>query len=123
MTAATVAPRRPAATQREVLVAGTGRTPFRKPGPIRPTPRGRATRCARRWPPPSPGAPGAVFTDRPSPFQPFDDAAADLVGRPEIPLARPASARRTSTSSSWRAEAPRERHRSAYVGRRLQRTP
>ncbi|MEJ7807903.1 MAG: beta-ketoacyl synthase N-terminal-like domain-containing protein, partial [Telluria sp.] len=35
----------------------------------------------------SPGALGAVFTDRPSPFDPFDAATDRLVGMPEIPLA------------------------------------
>lgn len=35
----------------------------------------------------TPGALASVFADRPSPFQAFDDAAADLVGHPEIPLA------------------------------------
>jgi acetyl-CoA acetyltransferase len=34
-----------------------------------------------------PGALGAVFTDRPSPFQDFDTVTDDLVGMPEIPLA------------------------------------
>lgn len=34
-----------------------------------------------------PGALGAVFDDRPSPFQDFDKAANELVGMPEIPLA------------------------------------
>ena len=34
-----------------------------------------------------PGALGAVFADRPSPFEDFDKAADDLVGMPEIPLA------------------------------------
>jgi acetyl-CoA acetyltransferase len=35
----------------------------------------------------SPGALGAVFKDRPSPFQRFDDATDALVGHAEIPLA------------------------------------
>lgn len=35
----------------------------------------------------NPGALGSVFTDRPSPFEPFDVATADLVGHGEIPLA------------------------------------
>lgn len=35
----------------------------------------------------NPGALGNVFTDRPSPFDPFDAATADLVGRDDIPLA------------------------------------
>jgi acetyl-CoA acetyltransferase len=35
----------------------------------------------------SPGALGAVFKDRPSPFQRFDDATDTLVGHAEIPLA------------------------------------
>lgn len=35
----------------------------------------------------NPGALGAVFTDRPSPFDPFDAATAELVGRSDIPLA------------------------------------
>lgn len=35
----------------------------------------------------SPGALGAVFTDRPSPFERFDKATEDLVGHGEIPLA------------------------------------
>ncbi|MDP1655642.1 MAG: lipid-transfer protein [Hylemonella sp.] len=35
----------------------------------------------------SPGALGAVFTDRPSPFDRFDEATDVLVGRNEIPLA------------------------------------
>lgn len=35
----------------------------------------------------SPGALGAVFTDRPSPFDRFDEATDVLVGRSEIPLA------------------------------------
>jgi acetyl-CoA acetyltransferase len=35
----------------------------------------------------NPGALGAVFTDRPSPFDPFDQATAELVGRDDIPLA------------------------------------
>lgn len=35
----------------------------------------------------NPGALGSVFADRPSPFQRFDDATADLVGHAEIPLA------------------------------------
>ena len=35
----------------------------------------------------SPGALGAVFTDRPSPFAPFDEATDALVGMPELPLA------------------------------------
>jgi sterol carrier protein 2 len=34
-----------------------------------------------------PGALGAVFADRPSPFEDFDRAADELVGMPEIPLA------------------------------------
>jgi len=34
-----------------------------------------------------PGALGAVFNDRPSPFERFDHACADLVGHDEIPLA------------------------------------
>jgi sterol carrier protein 2 len=34
-----------------------------------------------------PGALGAIFADRPSPFEDFDKAADDLVGMPEIPLA------------------------------------
>lgn len=34
-----------------------------------------------------PGALGEVFTDRPSPFQPFDDATDALVGHGELPLA------------------------------------
>lgn len=33
------------------------------------------------------GALGNVFNDRPSPFQPFDEATAALVGMPELPLA------------------------------------
>ncbi|MGZ8288167.1 MAG: lipid-transfer protein [Telluria sp.] len=35
----------------------------------------------------SPGALGSVFTDRPSPFDPFDAVTDELVGKPEIPLA------------------------------------
>ncbi|KRC17860.1 lipid-transfer protein [Acidovorax sp. Root217] len=35
----------------------------------------------------SPGALGAVFNDRPSPFEDFDREAAELVGMPELPLA------------------------------------
>ena len=35
----------------------------------------------------SPGALGAVFTDRPSPFDRFDEATGALVGHSEIPLA------------------------------------
>jgi sterol carrier protein 2 len=35
----------------------------------------------------SPGALGAVFADRPSPFEPFDAVTDKLVGKPEIPLA------------------------------------
>ncbi len=35
----------------------------------------------------SPGALGAVFTDRPSPFDRFDEATDELVGHGEIPLA------------------------------------
>lgn len=35
----------------------------------------------------NPGALGNVFTDRPSPFDPFDAATAELVGRDDIPLA------------------------------------
>ncbi|MDM0109700.1 lipid-transfer protein [Variovorax sp. J22R24] len=35
----------------------------------------------------NPGALGAVFADRPSPFDRFDQATADLVGHGEIPLA------------------------------------
>ena len=35
----------------------------------------------------SPGALGAVFNDRPSPFERFDDATDELVGHGEIPLA------------------------------------
>ena len=35
----------------------------------------------------SPGALGAVFNDRPSPFERFDRVTADLVGHEEIPLA------------------------------------
>ena len=35
----------------------------------------------------NPGALGAVFTDRPSPFDPADAATAELVGRSDIPLA------------------------------------
>lgn len=35
----------------------------------------------------NPGALGNVFTDRPSPFDPFDDATRQLVGRDDIPLA------------------------------------
>ncbi|MBS0339893.1 MAG: lipid-transfer protein [Proteobacteria bacterium] len=34
-----------------------------------------------------PGALGTVFDDRPSPFEHFDQLAADLVGMPELPLA------------------------------------
>ncbi|MDN8612677.1 lipid-transfer protein [Variovorax ginsengisoli] len=34
-----------------------------------------------------PGALGAVFNDRPSPFERFDQATAELVGQDEIPLA------------------------------------
>ena len=35
----------------------------------------------------SPGALGAVFNDRPSPFERFDEATQELVGHGEIPLA------------------------------------
>jgi acetyl-CoA acetyltransferase len=35
----------------------------------------------------SPGALGSVFNDRPSPFELFDNAADELVGEPQIPLA------------------------------------
>ena len=35
----------------------------------------------------SPGALGAMFADRPSPFEPFDAVTDRLVGKPEIPLA------------------------------------
>ena len=35
----------------------------------------------------SPGALGAVFTDRPSPFERFDEVTEELVGHGEIPLA------------------------------------
>ncbi|MES2298941.1 MAG: lipid-transfer protein [Pseudomonadota bacterium] len=35
----------------------------------------------------SPGALGSVFTDRPSPFDPFDAVTDQLVGMPQIPLA------------------------------------
>jgi acetyl-CoA acetyltransferase len=35
----------------------------------------------------SPGALGAVFKDRPTPFDPFDEATEELVGNAEIPLA------------------------------------
>ena len=35
----------------------------------------------------SPGALGAVFKDRPSPFERFDEATAELVGHSEVPLA------------------------------------
>jgi acetyl-CoA acetyltransferase len=35
----------------------------------------------------SPGALGSVFKDRPSPFDRYDDATAELVGHAEIPLA------------------------------------
>ena len=35
----------------------------------------------------NPGALGAVFKDRPSPFDRFDEATAELVGRDDIPLA------------------------------------
>jgi acetyl-CoA acetyltransferase len=35
----------------------------------------------------SPGALGSVFTDRPAPFDAFDEATEKLVGMPEIPLA------------------------------------
>jgi sterol carrier protein 2 len=35
----------------------------------------------------SPGALGSVFTDRPSPFDPFDAVTDRLVGMPQIPLA------------------------------------
>ena len=35
----------------------------------------------------SPGALGAMFADRPSPFEPFDAVTDKLVGKPEIPLA------------------------------------
>jgi sterol carrier protein 2 len=35
----------------------------------------------------SPGALGAVFADRPSPFEPFDAVTDKLVGKPGIPLA------------------------------------
>jgi acetyl-CoA acetyltransferase len=34
-----------------------------------------------------PGALGAVFEDKPSPFQPFDDATDALVGHSEVPMA------------------------------------
>ena len=36
-----------------------------------------------------PGALGAVFTDRPSPFADFDRVCEDLVGMNELPLALP----------------------------------
>ena len=35
----------------------------------------------------SPGALGSVFSDRPSPFAPFDEATDALVGMPDLPLA------------------------------------
>ncbi len=35
----------------------------------------------------NPGAIGAVFNDRPSPFEDFDREAAELVGMPDLPLA------------------------------------
>lgn len=35
----------------------------------------------------NPGALGSVFTDRPSPFDPFDAATAELAGRADLPLA------------------------------------
>ena len=35
----------------------------------------------------SPGALGAQFKDRPTPFEPFDDETTALVGHPEIPMA------------------------------------
>ena len=35
----------------------------------------------------NPGALGAVFKDRPTPFDPFDEATEELVGHAEIPLA------------------------------------
>jgi acetyl-CoA acetyltransferase len=35
----------------------------------------------------NPGALGTVFKDRPSPFEKFDQEAADLVGMPDLPLA------------------------------------
>jgi sterol carrier protein 2 len=35
----------------------------------------------------SPGALGSVFSDRPSPFTPFDEATDALVGMPDLPLA------------------------------------
>jgi len=35
----------------------------------------------------NPGALGAVFSDRPSPFEEFDRRAGELVGMPELPLA------------------------------------
>ena len=35
----------------------------------------------------APGALGSVFTDRPSPFDPFDEVTDELVGMPDIPLA------------------------------------
>jgi acetyl-CoA acetyltransferase len=35
----------------------------------------------------TPGAIGAVFKDRPTPFERFDDATIELVGQPELPIA------------------------------------
>lgn len=35
----------------------------------------------------NPGALGSVFTDRPSPFDPFDEETEELVGHSEVPLA------------------------------------
>jgi acetyl-CoA acetyltransferase len=66
----------------------------------------------------NPGALGASFTDRPSPFQRFDDATEELVGHGEIPLAlryfggaglahMRSTARRWSTFAKIRAKASR----------------
>ncbi|WP_417318531.1 lipid-transfer protein [Emcibacter sp.] len=35
----------------------------------------------------NPGALGAQFTDRPSPFDPFDETCGELINQPEIPMA------------------------------------
>jgi acetyl-CoA acetyltransferase len=57
------------------------------PGPPGGGQRRRRMRAALGFEHMSPGALGAVFKDRPSPFDRFDEATQQLVGHSEIPLA------------------------------------
>jgi len=79
-----------------VHIAGVGMTPFAKPGAHAPYPEMAAQAVASGaadcvlalgFEHMNPGALGNVFTDRPSPFDPFDAATAELVDRADIPQA------------------------------------